>query len=188
MLGLSLIVGLVTVASLPEPAQAAALGAVVSGIPLWVYALLALLVWLGLQARRTREVGLARLLATPAAFILWGLASLLQHPPGWLLVDWGAAAIAGALLALATLRSEGVAIDPVGNRVTLPGSWLPLARNLAIFAAKFALGFAAARNPAARDQLALWDIAISGASAGYFIGWVAWLATLYRRARQELPQ
>ena len=188
MLTILLIAGLATVASLGEPAQAAGIAAIVSGIPLWVYPLLALLVWLGLQARRTREVGLARLLATPAAFILWGLASLLQHPPGWLLADWAAAAVGGALLALATMRDQGVAIDPARLRVTMPGSWLPLARNLAIFAVKFALGLAAARNPAAHDQLALWDVAVSGLSAGYFIGWVAWLAALYRRARQELPQ
>jgi hypothetical protein len=35
-------------------------------------------------------------------------------------------------------------------------------------------------HPEARGQLAVWDFAVSGASAGYFFGWVVRFTLAYR--------
>jgi hypothetical protein len=152
--------------------------------PWWVFALFALLTWLGVQALRPRDVPVWRLLITPAIFILWGVASLVMQSTSApiLVADWSAAAVVGAALAWTTSRLERIKIDRVQQRVSLPGSASTLIRNLLIFSAKYGLGAAAAMMPVWRSDLALWDIAVSGASAGYFLGWLARLALAYRQA------
>jgi hypothetical protein len=155
-------------------------------IPMWVYAVFALLVWLGVQASKPRTVALRRLLLTPAVFISWGVIALAQRSAAapLLIADWAAAAAVGAAIAWTTVRLDNVRIDRTRGVLQLPGSWLPLVRNLTIFFAKFALALSLALAPASRETLAAWDIAVSGASAGYFMGWLARLALAYRQRPQ----
>lgn len=156
---------------------------IVSHTPPWVLVVFALLVLLGVQALRPRSIAVARVFATPAVFITWGLVSLAlaaQSAPQ-ALVGWALTAVAGASLALLTLRLEGLRAEGDG-RVHLPGSALPLIRNVLIFGAKYVLAVLIALHPAARSQLLFWDMAVSGASAGYFIGWTVRFVTAYRRA------
>ena len=147
--------------------------AILSGTPLWVWALLAGLTGLGLQATRARRVKLRRVFATPLAFVGWGLATLALHAGPTALVAWPTAASLGLVLGLAVTRLDGVRGDRALGVVELPGSWLPLIRNLGIFGVRYALAVAAALLPAAHDRLMLWDLAVSGLSAGYFAGWLA---------------
>jgi hypothetical protein len=151
--------------------------------PWWVFALFALLMWLGFQALRPRTLPMWRLLITPAIFIGWGVVSLaLQSMSSPILIaDWSIAAVVGAASAWTTTRLHDVAIDRARQHVSLPGSALPLIRNLLIFSAKYGLGVAIAIAPASKSDLAIWDIAVSGASAGYFPGWLLRLASAYRQ-------
>jgi hypothetical protein len=184
----ALLISCAILASSAAGAQAAAVGGILQGTPWWVYPLLALLVVLGLQATKPRDVPLARVLVAPAVFIAWGIVSLVARPSfsSGLVLGWLITASFGAALALLTIRGDAVRLDHARHLVHLPGSWLPLARNLLIFAAKYGLAVAAVLAPAARDQLALWDIAVSGASAGYFLAWLARLAVAYRAIPQTL--
>jgi hypothetical protein len=178
------LVSFAILASSAVGAQAAGLGSILQGTPWWVYPLLALLVALGLQASRPRSIPLARVLVTPAIFIAWGIVSLVARPSfsSGLALDWLITACCGGALAMLTARGDAMRVDRERQVVHLPGSWLPLARNLLIFAAKYSLAVAAALAPTARDQLALWDIAVSGASAGYFLASLARIVLLYRAA------
>jgi hypothetical protein len=151
--------------------------------PWWVFALFALLLALGIQALRPRVIPVWRLLVTPGLFIAWGIVSLLLRltlSAPFILFDWALAAVVGAVLAWTTIRPDETRIEPSG--VAVPGSVLPLARNMLIFFAKYALTVAAVLAPAQQAQLALWDIAISGISAGFFLGWLARLGLANRRA------
>jgi hypothetical protein len=154
--------------------------------PWWVFAVFALLTWLGSQALRPRDVPVWRLLVTPAIFIGWGVTSLVVQSTAApiLVADWLATAAVGATIAWSTSRLDNIRIDRAQQRVSLPGSASTLIRNLLIFSAKYGLGAAAAMMPAWRPELAMWDIAVSGASAGYFVGWLARLALAYRRASE----
>jgi hypothetical protein len=188
----SVIISAAILASLAGPAQAAESDgalAVLTATPWWVYPLLALLVALGLRAARARIASLAQVLITPSVFIAWGIASVALKASGapLLLLDWLAAAVAGAALALLTSRLDAVVIDRERGLVRLPGSWLPLLRNLLIFAAKYGIAVAIARRQEASAHLVLWDIAVSGASAGYFLFWLARLAGRYRSAPSVAP-
>ena len=102
-----------------------------------------------------------------------------------LLVDWSIAAVIGVGIAWGTTHLDRIHIDRARGRVSLPGSVLPLIRNLLIFATKYVLTAAAVILPASRANLALWDIAVSGLSAGYFLGWLARLAWLIGARRVQ---
>ena len=155
--------------------------------PWWAFAVFGLLLLLGLQALRPRVIPAWRLLVTPAIFIGWGLVSLalrLTASP-MLALDWVIAAALGAGLAWVTTRTDAMRVEAGG--IAVPGSALPLARNLLIFSAKYALTVAAVMAPAWQGEIALWDIAVSGISAGYFLGWLGRVALVYRRTpRAEL--
>jgi hypothetical protein len=159
---------------------------ILQNTPLWVYAVFVLLMWFGVQGLRPRTLPLWRLLITPAIFIIWGIASLAVRSISSPLVvaDWAATLAAGAVIAWTMSRLDNVEIDRGRGAVSLPASALPLIRNVLILSAKYGLGVAAAMMPARRSELALWDIAVSGASAGYFLGWLARLALAYRRGSE----
>jgi hypothetical protein len=160
---------------------------ILQNTPWWVFALFALLMWLGFQALRPRTLPIWRLLITPAIFIGWGVTSLaLQSMSSPILIaDWLVTAAVGAAIAWSTSHLRNVGIDRARQHVSLPGSAFPLIRNLLIFSAKYALGVAVAIVPASHSDLAVWNIAVSGASAGYFLGWLARFASAYRRVMDK---
>jgi hypothetical protein len=163
--------------------------AVLTHTPLWVAALFAVLVVLGVQALRPRRVALIRVFATPAVFVGWGLVSLALAVPRAPAAGlaWALMALVGGAAAFVTLRLEGVRAQGQG-RVHLPGSILPLLLSMTIFAAKYALAAVAALHPAALGAILPWDMAVSGAAAGYFIGWTLRFLLAYRRgAPAALP-
>jgi hypothetical protein len=155
--------------------------------PWWVFGLFATLTWLGVQALQARTLPIWRLLATPLLFITWGIVSLaaqsLSSPI--LLVDWLSVAMAAGT-ASATSRHAEIRIDRARQRVSLSGSAVPLIRNLLIFSIEYGLAIAIAIVPAFRFELSLADIAVSGAIAGYFLGWLMRFVMIYQRAADPL--
>jgi hypothetical protein len=156
--------------------------------PLWVFALLAVLVWFGLQAIGPRSVPVWRLVIIPLIFVGWGLTSLITPAASpFSIADWlGTAAIGWAMgWAATSLERVIITFDPTKRLIHVPGSVLPLVRNVAIFAIKYGLTAAVAISPSQRQNIYLWDIAVSGASAGYFLSWLTRFAAAYRRAKSE---
>jgi hypothetical protein len=157
--------------------------AFVQNTPAWAYALLALLIVLGVQARKDRVLPLWRVLVVPAVFIGWGLSALLLQPAvSWVLAaDWLATAALGCAIGfLTTHRDQFATVSP--TTIAVKGSALPLIRNLTIFVAKYALTAAMLMQPMLRETLVPWDIAVSGLSAGYFFGTLIHLLRAYRKA------
>jgi hypothetical protein len=152
--------------------------------PWWVYALLALLIWLGLQSLRPRTVPVWRLAIVPLVFIGWGVASIFvkSQTPVLLIADWLAAAMIGGIIAWVGTRRIVFRIDHAQRSVTLPDSVRPLIRNILIFMVKYAIGVAWALLPRRREELTLVNIGISGAMAGYFLGWLSRFVVVYRHA------
>ena len=78
--------------------------------------------------------------------------------------------------------------DHARRRVLLPGSILPLLRILIIFGSHYVLRVAAAIQPDMSATYLSWDIYVSGASAGYFVGWSVRFMLSYKKAPQrDLP-
>jgi hypothetical protein len=168
--------------SIAVPAQAAEAGGILRGTPWWVFALFALLVYLGFRATKPRVSGWRRAVLNAVVFMIWGVATLLITPNPVHALVWALTASTGGALALLTVRFDGMEVDRRRGLVRLPASWLPLARNMLVFGAKYAIAVMTALAALAPAQLALWDLGVSGASAGYFAAWLwrFWLA--YRGA------
>ena len=159
-----------------------ALSAILAGTPWWVFLVFGVLAALGVQALRPRTMPLARVFITPAVFIGWGLSSLVTAAKVAPLVLPAAiaAGVIGFGLAALSVRLDAMRAEP--GRVTLPGSVLPLFRNLLIFLAKYVIAAATAIRPDWHAPLLLADMAVSGLAIGYFVGWTLRLVGGYRRA------
>lgn len=151
-------------------------GDIVASIPSWVFVVFAVLVALGVRALRSRPTRLPLLLIAPLAFVGWGIfslkADLAQHPQ--LFAALGAGTLLGLIIAAVTAHIDPK-IEHRGDEVIIAGSALPLIRNLLIFAAKFALTFAAMADPAQREPLLIWNVGLFGLTIGYFGVWTALL-------------
>lgn len=139
--------------------------------PAWVYAVFALLLWLGVCQLRVRPVSIHRIWLTPMVFIVWGLLGLIRHSTGGLMgmSPWLIAAAAG--VCAGSLRPNTLVIDHARGMVMRRASFQPLLRNIMVFAAHYALNIAAAFHPG-RHEIIQIDMAISGVFAGYFLGWL----------------
>jgi hypothetical protein len=142
--------------------------------PTWVWAILAVIIVIGLLQARDQQMARARLLILPLlwlAYGAWGVEASfgLAAAP---LAAW----VAGLLLSLLLARRSGwpgsASFDPASQRFRVPGSWLPMALMLAIFAAKFALGVALAMQPQLARSLpvAAGFALLFGALSGVFLG------------------
>lgn len=151
--------------------------------PFWVYILFAYLMWMGLRRLEPRVTPITRVVILPVVFIVWGVSGLANRPFGseTIALLWLAGAVLGGLLGYTT-GPKILAVDRSRRLVHLPGSWAPLTRNLLIFGSHYGLNVAAAIVPALSTTLLRWDIAVSGASAGYFIGWGVSLWRHYHKA------
>jgi hypothetical protein len=160
--------------------------AILINTPPWVFALLALLIWQGCVALRPTSQPLFRMLIVPTVFLLMGLSRLaLGGKSIGLLLVWAASAAVFAALALYT-GPRSVTVDGETGRILRPGSVVPLIRNLTVFGLQYAVAVVTAMK-----LDVYWDVtaagqAVSGACAGYFLGWIIALLRRYR-ARIAAP-
>ncbi len=141
--------------------------------PRWVWALLALLIVLGLIQSRDHVVGRFRLLLMPTVLSLLSLTAVAKafgtQPLAAL--AWLAGLAAGiAVFTVARLPMRAKALS--NRRFAVGGSWLPLGLMVGVFALRYALGVTLAIAPArAQDAaLALPASLALGLMAGLFAG------------------
>jgi hypothetical protein len=147
---------------------------IISHTPLWVWALFAALLALGLSQRRARQVQPSRLLILPVVLLVLGLSSM---APGFAAQPWvgGAWLVAGAVT---TWAGQGLPLpvgarwDPASQRLHLPGSWFPLVLILVVFSLRYSANVGLALHPAWRQDLAVQvPLALAfGALSGLFLG------------------
>jgi uncharacterized protein DUF6622 len=145
---------------------------VLTHTPIWVFALFAYLVWQGIKALQPRTQSMWRLLIVPAVFIIWGLSRLVSRhdDSSWPLLAWLIAALLLAPLAFVT-GPRRLVVDRASGLVTRPGSPIPLIRNMTVFVLQYGVAVAAALQVDGHAIVAIAGRAVSGATAGYFIGW-----------------
>jgi hypothetical protein len=163
-------------------------------IPVWVFSLLIGLIALGLLQTRTRHIPKQRLLGINIALTVFTLVGVVQQwrPTPWLalaLLSWAAA----CLLLTWTLghgaAPAGANYDPATRHFTVPGSWLPLALFMAIFACKFAVGMlgATASGSLHSLQAAIGISAVYGLFSGVLNGRALRLLKLPTRQDPRVP-
>lgn len=140
--------------------------------PVWVFGLLAVLVALGVQRLRARDVTPRRLFVLPVVMALLSAFGLYQ--------SFGASAVAAAAWAVAIAGSlvvgrslapqEGVQYSTATGRIRIPGSRVPLALMMTIFFLRYVAAVSLALHPALRiDPAFVATIAFAyGLSSGAF--------------------
>ncbi|WP_178133578.1 DUF6622 family protein [Vineibacter terrae] len=153
--------------------------------PVWVWGLLALVLWLGWRGLQVQTVAPVRLAILPAVAVSVSLFNAMStaHPalsvPAWLLAACLAAPLGGLIAA-----RRGLSVASGQGQLQLAGSWFPMALGLSIFVVRYAMGVAVGRQPSLAADLT-WIVAaaaIGGAIAGIGLGWLARLLLRYRRA------
>nr|WP_249799362.1 MULTISPECIES: hypothetical protein [unclassified Bradyrhizobium] len=141
----------------------------------------AYLVWQGIKAMQPRRTPIWRALIVPVVFIVWGVSRIGSgHQDGtWPLVAWIAAAL--VLLPLSVLTPRPFDVDHTTGEIIRPGSAFALVRNLVVFSLQYTVGVITAINAGDRALAFIAGRAISGATAGYFIGSTIALLIAYRR-------
>ena len=154
---------------------------ILANTPVWVFVLLAYLIWQGSQALRPRTQAVWRLLVVPLVFFLMGLSRLVLARDNALepLFAWLAALILFAALGLFN-GPKLLAVDRQKGMVTRPGSVGPLLRNITVFSLQYGVAVATAMKLEPHAAVAIIGHAVSGASAGYFSGWAVALWRRYR--------
>ena len=160
---------------------------IITHTPLWAWILLAYLVWQGIKAMQPRTTTIWRALIVPAIFIVWGLSRLGFGQQAGIapLAAWIAAAL--VLLPVGVLTPRPFEVDHTTGQIRRPGSIFPLVRNIIVFAAQYAVAVIAAIHTDDRAMAAIVGRAISGATAGYFIGsTVALLRQYFQQRKADL--
>jgi uncharacterized protein YneF (UPF0154 family) len=160
---------------------------IISHTPLWVWALLAFLIYRGILASVNREVTLKKLSIIPLVMLAlsWqGVSTVFGVTPLPMLC-WLLAAAVAATLNWRLFRKESAIAHPERGVVFQRGSWLPLMLMMGIFLTKYAVGVTLAMQPPlAHDLVFTASVCVLyGVFNGMFIGRLLRIASLYRNAQ-----
>lgn len=147
---------------------------IIAHTPKWVFALFALLLWLGGKQLLAGRVGLARITVLPIAmtgFSLYGVASAFGDAPSPLL-GWAVAAVMLALVVLRRPLPAATRYDMATRSFEVAGSAVPLALMMGIFFTKYIAGVQVALHPelAQNGNFALAVGTLYGGFSGVFAG------------------
>lgn len=144
--------------------------------PVYVWAILAFLVWRGVAEMRERELAPQRLFILPLVMLALSFQDIAARlgTGAMVVAAWSAGCVLASLLTWRLARPRILAARQAG-RVRVRGSRLPLALMMAIFAVKYATGVALALQPQLAQQLAvaLAIGALYGVFNGVFLGRLA---------------
>jgi hypothetical protein len=107
--------------------------------PLYVWPLLLLLIWGGLQARKTHKVTYRSLLIFPTIMLIWSLYAALSQASLFSLSLWAVSILLGVFFGYLTVRRIPLHFDKESKILVIPGSYIPLILFLSIFALRYTL-------------------------------------------------
>lgn len=165
------------------------IGPILARTPMWVWFLLAGLLWLGIGMFKGNTFSARRVAILPVAMTglsLWGTISAFSQSTmyGYVLLVWVVAAVVLAAVVGMMPAPAGARYSPRDRTFAVPGSWVPLALIMGIFLVKYVVGVEVSMNPAlAHDgSYSLTCGAIYGVFSGIFTGRSIRLARLAMRA------
>ncbi|MFT3717388.1 MAG: hypothetical protein QM782_01535 [Pseudorhodoferax sp.] len=162
--------------------------------PAWVFAVFALLAWLGGRQLRPGSTPLARAAALPLAMAVlaaYGVATAFGRSGAGLpaLAGWAAAAALALAAAGRMPLHPAVRYDAGTRRFHQPGSAVPLALMMGVFATKYAIGVTLALHPGVAHQagFAVGIGTLYGLFSGVFAGRALRLVRLAMRRHAPPP-
>lgn len=151
------------------------LNLILKNTPIWVWVLLAALLWFGLSQTVSRTASLKRITLMPLAMIGLSIFGTLTAFGSGLMIclTWLGAGAGAVTLALVLRKTSSAAIkyDVEKRLFSLPGSWVPLVLILGVFVTKYVVGFMKAMQPSlAQDvNFAVFFAMLYGVFSGVFL-------------------
>lgn len=158
--------------------------------PLWVWGLLVALASLGYLQTKTRLISKQRVVIVPAAMLvlaLNGIASTFGFNP--LLIGlWTSVTVAVIAANLFLRLPRGVTYAAAADRISVPGSWTPLAFMMLIFFTKYTVAVKLALSPELRhfESFAMGACALYGVCSGFFLARAVEIARVSKRILSEV--
>lgn len=138
--------------------------------PLYVWPLLAYLIWIGWKSTKTHLISWKLLLIMPAIMSVWSACS------GISIWKWLICTALGVWLGSLTVRRLNLRFDKERNKIEISGSWAPMVLSLSMFGLKYFLAVISHLYPELKggSPFFLLDCAtsvISGMFTGRVIGY-----------------
>lgn len=159
---------------------------IIEGTPVWVWLLLAFLVYRGLLATRPRQTGLHGPLLLPVIMFAVSMGSAQGARFAAAQLAWVAALAVGGLAGAALAARTAIDVEPgPPAALHLPGSWASLVLILSIFLVSYVFGVIGSIDPALASAPATVFVhaTLRGVFSGIFLGRGL---TLFLRARAML--
>lgn len=137
------------------------------GTPLWVWAVLAYLLIIGIRATHTRIVSLPRLFIIPAILIALKYRTFLT---GTHLGYYAIFICMGAIIGYIIGVRAPIKVFKDSKTVELPATYATLIILISFFAIKYAFGYLHATQPEVAAQYAVLDVSLSALLSGFLIG------------------
>lgn len=150
---------------------------IVSGTPIWVWAILSYLIYVGIQALKPRTVTLYRLIFLPLILILFKY-RLLAQSGAWIYLVFFIIGLGAGYL---KVRSTKILIFKETKMIQIPGSSSMIVIFISIFVIRYMSGYLEATDPVTFLRFTPFDLGFSGLLSGYFTG--QRLTYLYRYFR-----
>jgi len=139
---------------------------IITRTPIWVWAILVYLLYVGIRALKPRIVTIEKLIFLPLALIALKFRVFLS-PDAWIyVVGLSAGLFAGFL----KVRNSPVKILKDIKSIQIPGSFSLIVILLGIFVMRYFFGYLQATDPVAYLIYIDWELALSGILSGYFTG------------------
>jgi len=160
-----------------------------ANIPIFVWPLLALLLWSGLKARKPNQVPLRILILLPVVFFTWSGVSFIGRYASdpWILALWGLFIGMGFWLGLVNIQRLSLSFDRERKMVNMPGSWIPLILSMSIFGSKFTAGMMRGMFPELSHSWTLIGLELfAGLILGVFAGRSVGCLLKYRASTRSI--
>jgi hypothetical protein len=144
--------------------------------PVYVWAILAFLIYRGVLASRDRDITVARMLVIPLLMLVLALQSIaVQFGVASVAMLAWIAAMGAVVLQRWIFGRAGVVPAAAANTVRIRGSWAPLAMMMTVFMIKYVLAVTLAIQPQMAGDVvfAATVCGLLGLCNGYFLGQLA---------------
>lgn len=163
---------------------------IITNTPVWVWFLLAFLVYRGFVASVDRVTSLRAAFLIPAVMValsIQGIATTFGSSD-WAAPVWLAALAIGAVATWSLVDPGRMSADPVNRTIRQPGSWVPLMLMMGIFATKYAVGVTLAMHPELKQQagFVMGICAVYGVFNGIFVGRLLRIVSVFRGSLRQM--
>ncbi|QVL57551.1 MAG: hypothetical protein KFB93_00290 [Simkaniaceae bacterium] len=128
---------------------------IISHAPIYIWVILALLLWKGWRASRTNTVSWKDLIIIPVVMLIWTTYSITKNYGPLFILPWVASVSMGVGLGLFMIRKSSLRFDKKRKLIEFSGSWIPMVLLLSIFSLRFFLGATYGVHPELKGSLKL---------------------------------